>query len=141
MRIQLRNLQPVPVDHDKLKQVLESAAEQLGTTVDNLSVALVDDARISQLNHQLLQRSGSTDVIAFEAEQDAEGSSGEIIISVPTAQRQAQQYGHSLTAELCLLAIHGLLHVMGYEDQTEAGHAKMGVVPAGHSRAAARDGL
>jgi len=125
MRIQLRNLQPVPVDHDKLKQVLESAAEQLGTTVDNLSVALVDDARISQLNHQLLQRSGSTDVIAFEAEQDAEGSSGEIIISVPTAQRQAQQYGHSLTAELCLLAIHGLLHVMGYEDQTEAGHAKM----------------
>jgi len=125
MRIQLRNLQPVPVDHDKLKQVLKSAAEQLGTTVDNLSVALVDDARISQLNHQLLQRSGSTDVIAFEAEQDAEGSSGEIIISVPTAQRQAQQYGHSLTAELCLLAIHGLLHVMGYEDQTEAGHAKM----------------
>ena len=125
MRIQLRNLQPVPVDHDKLKQVLESAAEQLGTTVDNLSVALVDDARISQLNHQLLQRSGSTDVIAFDAEQDAEGSSGEIIISVPTAQRQAQQYGHSLIEELCLLAIHGLLHVMGYEDQTEAGHAKM----------------
>ncbi|MCK4324882.1 MAG: rRNA maturation RNase YbeY [Armatimonadetes bacterium] len=125
MKIQPRNLQPVPVDRDKLKHVLEGAAEQLGTTVDSLSVALVDDARISRLNRQLLQHSGPTDVIAFEAEQDAEGSSGEIIISVQTAQRQAQQYGHSLMAELCLLAIHGLLHVMGYEDQTEAGRAEM----------------
>ena len=125
MKIQLRNLQPVPVDRDKLNKVLDGAAEQLGTAVDNLSVALVDDARISRLNRQLLQRSGPTDVIAFEAEQDAEGSSGEIIISVQTAQRQAQQYGHSLIAELCLLAIHGLLHVMGYEDQAEAGRAEM----------------
>jgi len=125
MKIQLRNLQPVPVDRDKLEKVVEGAAEQLGAMVDNLSVALVDDARISQLNRQLLGRFGPTDVIAFEAEQDAEGSSGEIIISVQTAQGQAQQYGHSLTAELCLLAIHGLLHVMGYEDQTEAGHAEM----------------
>jgi len=125
MKIQLRNLQPVPVDRDKLEKVVEGAAEQLGAMVDNLSVALVDDARISQLNRQLLGRCGPTDVIAFEAEQDTEGSSGEIIISVQTAQRQAQQYGHSLTAELCLLAIHGLLHVLGYEDQTEAGHAEM----------------
>ena len=125
MKIQLRNLQPVPVDRDKLKQVLAGAAEQLGTAVDSLSVALVDDARISRLNRQLLQRCEPTDVIAFEAEQDAEGSSGEIIISVQTAQRQAQQYGHSLMAELCLLAIHGLLHVLGYEDQTEPGRAEM----------------
>jgi len=125
MKIQLRSLQSRPVDHDKLKQVLEAAAGQLGTTVDSLSVALVDDARISRLNHQLLHHSGPTDVIAFEAEQDTEGNSGEIIISVQTAQRQAQKYGHSLMAELCLLSIHGLLHVMGYEDQTEAGRAKM----------------
>jgi len=89
MNIQLRSLQSVPVDRDKLKQVLETAAGQLGTTVDSLSVALVDDARISRLNRQLLQRTGPTDVIAFEAEQDAEGNSGEIIISVQTAQRQA----------------------------------------------------
>ena len=125
MKIQLRSLQSVSVDRDKLKQVLEAAAGQLGTTVDNLSVALVDDARISRLNRQLLERCEPTDVIAFEAEQDAEGSSGEIIISVQTAQCQAQQHGHSLMAELCLLAIHGLLHVMGYEDQTEAGRAEM----------------
>ena len=125
MKIQLRNLQSVPVDRDKLKQVLEAAAEQLGTTVDSLSVALVDDTRISRLNRQLLQRCGPTDVIAFEAEQDAEGSSGEIIISVQTAQRQAQQYDHSVMAELCLLAIHGLLHVMGYEDAPETKRAEM----------------
>jgi len=125
MKIQLRDLQHIPVDRDKLKQVLEGAAEQLGTAVDSLSVALVDDARISHLNHQLLGRYGPTDVIAFEAEQDAEGSSGEIIISVQTAQRQAQQYSHSLMAELCLLSIHGLLHVMGYDDQTGAGRAEM----------------
>ena len=125
MKIQLRNLQSVPIDRDMLKQVLESAVRQLGTAVDSLSVALVDDARISRLNRQLLQCCEPTDVIAFEAEQDAEGSSGEIIISVQTAQRQAQQYGHSLVAELCLLAIHGLLHVLGYEDQTEAGRAEM----------------
>ena len=125
MKIQLRNLQSITIDADKLKQALLVAGQQLGTTVDNLSVALVDDARISSLNRQLLDRSGPTDVIAFEAEPDVEGSSGEIIISVQTAQRQAQQYRHSLLEELGLLAIHGLLHVMGYEDRTEAGRAEM----------------
>ena len=125
MKVELRELQTIPVEVSKLTEVARAAADELDANLDSLSLVIVDEARICQLNCQLLGRSGPTDVIAFEAEQDAEGRSGEIIVSVQTAQRQASQYGHNLTQELCLLVVHGLLHVTGYEDDTAGGRAEM----------------
>jgi probable rRNA maturation factor len=78
-----------------------------------------------------------TDVLSF-AQQEAIGDAppmptvpgvppvlGDIVISVETAARQAETHGVSLEDELALLTVHGLLHLLGYEDETEAGAARM----------------
>ena len=125
MIVEIRNLQDISADLSQLEQVVQAAAERMAEALDNLSIVLVDDERMAALNQRLLGRSGPTDVIAFQAEEDEEGQGGEIIISVEAAARQAQEYGHSLERELCLLAVHGLLHVLGYEDEPETKRAEM----------------
>ena len=125
MQIELRDLQPTPVDHELLRQVAERTVAKVAGALDHLSVALVSDERIAQVNEQFRNRPGPTDVIAFEAEADAEGVAGEVIISVDTAARQAAEAGHDLHRELCLLVAHGVLHVLGYDDEQPAGAAEM----------------
>ena len=125
MEIEIRDLQDSPANAVQIQQVLQAGAAAMNAQLDWLSVALVDDSRMADLNRRFLDRSGTTDIIAFEAEDDADGRGGEIIISVQTAQCQAQEYGHSLIEELCLLAVHGLLHVLGYEDASPEGRAEM----------------
>ena len=124
MRIELKNLQDTVVNVELLEQALEAAAQRVGTEVGTLSVALVDDSRISEINQRFCGRPGPTDVIAFAPDEDA-GPAGEIIISVDAAARQAPQEGHSLARELCILAVHGLLHVLGYDDATPRGRTEM----------------
>ncbi|MFB2834355.1 rRNA maturation RNase YbeY [Floridanema evergladense] len=91
-----------------------------------LSLRLTDDAEIHSLNAQYRQQDKPTDVLAFAAlevdipQPDEMLESlplylGDIVISVDTAQRQAQQQGHSLQIELAWLAAHGLLHLLGWD--------------------------
>ena len=124
MRIDLRNLQDLPVNRELLEQVVQATVQTVGRKPGALSLVLVDDGRISELNCQFLGCSGPTDVIAFPGEEGEEWG-GEVIISVETAMRQAQQQGHSLARELCILAVHGVLHLLGYDDASERGQAQM----------------
>ncbi|WP_448562443.1 rRNA maturation RNase YbeY [Trichothermofontia sp.] len=90
-----------------------------------LSLRLTDDAEIQQLNATYRQKDQPTDVLAFAAlEVDAPAIPdcpeeplylGDLVISVATAQRQAQAAGHDLTIELAWLAAHGLLHLLGWD--------------------------
>ena len=84
-----------------------------------VSVALVSDAQIAELNQRYLGRDGPTDVLAFNlSEGEPQGQErvwGEVVISVDTARRQASG---SLEKEICLLAVHGTLHLLGWEDDT-----------------------
>ena len=80
------------------------------TKLHHVSVLLVSDRRISQLHRQFLQQRGPTDILTFEH--------GEILISAPTAKRNAGRFGNSLRRELCLYIIHGLLHLHGFDDRT-----------------------
>lgn len=95
-----------------------------------LSLRLTDDAEIQALNAQYRHQNRPTDVLAFAAlevdcPQPAELLAslplylGDIIISVDTAQRQAQQQGHTLQTELAWLAVHGLLHLVGWDHPDE----------------------
>ncbi|MEZ4646212.1 MAG: rRNA maturation RNase YbeY [Chloroflexota bacterium] len=88
-----------------------------------LSCLLSDDATIQQLNRDFRQVDKPTDVLSFPAGDEMPGMElagmpaylGDIAISVPYAQRQAAQAGHDLAAELQLLAIHGVLHLLGHD--------------------------
>lgn len=125
MVVEIRNLQSAPADRELLVRAAEMALGVAGGSLDRLSVALVDDSRIAQVNQAFRNRPGATDVIAFEAEPEADEMTGEVIISVPTAARQAREAGHDLQRELCLLIAHGVLHVLGYDDESAAGAAEM----------------
>lgn len=88
-----------------------------------MGALFVDDPDIQRLNLRFRGVDRPTDVIAFELTTEAERRRsgallGDVVISVPTARRQAEEFGHSLEAELTLLLIHGTLHLLGY-DHTE----------------------
>jgi len=94
--------------------------------LDQLSIVLVDDARISALNEQLLGRSGPTDVISFEAELGPDGGTeSEVYISVERAAAQAMEYGHALHYELAFLVAHAVLHALGWCDGDPAERERM----------------
>ena len=125
MEIEIRDLARADVDHELLERAARVALSEGGGQVDRLSVALVDDERIAEIGRDFRGADGPTDVIAFEAETELDQSAGEVIISLETAERQAAEAGHSLAREACLLMAHGMLHVLGYDDENETGALQM----------------
>lgn len=88
-----------------------------------ISVVFCDDVYIQALNAQYRGKDKPTDVLSF-AQDDLEVL-GDIVLSVPTAERQAEAAGWPLEHEIALLAVHGLLHLLGYDDETETGAWEM----------------
>lgn len=99
-----------------------------------VTILLTDDERMRSLNRQFRSQDKSTDVLSFSfgEEQMSLGNDlqylGDIAISVPYAQRQAAAQGHSTTDELQLLAIHGLLHLLGYDHDSPDAKEEMWAV-------------
>ncbi len=87
-----------------------------------LSVVLVSDRRIAEMNEKYRNKKGPTDVLSFSY--DDPEYLGDIIISVETAKRQAEEMGHSLERELKVLLIHGFLHLLGYDHETDNGEMR-----------------
>ena len=84
----------------------------------SLTILLADDDHLQQLNRDFLGYDKPTDVLSFPAGDPLPGMDpylGDIAISLPTATRQAEQTGHPLADELQLLAVHGTLHLLGYD--------------------------
>lgn len=125
MLVEIRNLQDLPVDEELLAAAARLAREIGARDLDTVAIAVVDDRRIRAVNASYRNSDFPTDVIAFEAEDEPEGRSGEVIVSAQTAARQAGEAGHSLQSELCLLVAHGVLHVLGYEDYDDDARARM----------------
>jgi probable rRNA maturation factor len=130
MEVWITNLQKkVPIETGFLRDVIVQALRLQGyRDPPDVSVALVDDAYIRVLNREYRGVDQPTDVLAFPMdaqEAGAERSLGDIVISVERARDQARQFKHPLRREIALLAVHGLLHLLGYEDETEAGASLM----------------
>lgn len=89
-----------------------------------LSVLLCDDATIHELNRDYREKDQPTDVLAF-AMREGEGGPlhpeilGDVVISIDTARRQASERGVAIVAEATFLLAHGLLHLLGYDHQTD----------------------
>jgi probable rRNA maturation factor len=124
-----------------LAKAIQAAARHEEIETGEVVVSLVDDARIQELNREYRGKDMPTDVLSFamleeeedepeiyfETEEEAAEVTmlGDVIISVPTAKRQAEEYGHSLERELAFLAVHGFLHQIGYDHMTEEDEKEM----------------
>ncbi len=120
-RVLLSNRQrKVRVDSKRLQEVAALALEMLDFEEAELSVLLVSDQKIRELNRQYLDRDRPTDVLAF-AQWEGGGETvdptwlGDVVISTETAKAQAEQEGAALNQELDLLLVHGILHLIGYD--------------------------
>ena len=82
-----------------------------------IGVALVSDARIRSLNRRYRRKDRPTDVLSFEP--------SDIVIATGVARRQAREAGHSYATELKVLALHGLLHLLGYDHHAPADEGRM----------------
>jgi probable rRNA maturation factor len=84
-----------------------------------VTVAIVSDARVRALNRQYRRKDKVTDVLSFPSGE--RGYLGDVVIAAGVAARQAREAGHTLAAELRVLALHGLLHLLGYDHERDDG--------------------
>ena len=89
-----------------------------------VTVLLADDVRLKSLNKSFRRKNKPTDVLSFPAATNGEGAAGDIAISIETAGRQAAEHGHSLAEELRILLLHGVLHLAGYDHETDQGEMR-----------------
>jgi probable rRNA maturation factor len=91
-----------------------------------MTVAIVPDARVRALNRQYRKKDKPTDVLSFPSDERAPRGSrerylGDVVIAAGVARRQAREQGHSLQTELKVLALHGMLHLLGYDHEIDSG--------------------
>ncbi|MCM3599535.1 rRNA maturation RNase YbeY [Robertmurraya korlensis] len=122
---------------EQMEGLLKLAQKKLQITEPcELSVTFVDNDRIQEINREYRGKDKPTDVISFALEELGEGEIqisganmprvlGDIIISIDKAREQATDYGHSVERELGFLAVHGFLHLLGYDHETEAEEKEM----------------
>ena len=109
------------VDTKELDQIIQFACKHLNIENPLLNIVIVDNKKIQEINRDYRNKDAVTDVIsfAFEEYQDVEYEDirflGEIYISYERCVSQAEDYGHSIKREFCYLAVHGLLHLLGYD--------------------------
>jgi probable rRNA maturation factor len=116
-----------PVRDGGLSRWLTSVAPS--RAVGEVGIALVSDARIRALNRQYRKKDTPTDVLSFAGGEE-NGALGDIVIATGVASRQARDAGHSLQAELRVLALHGLLHLLGYDHHAREDGGRMARVEA-----------
>ena len=105
----------------RVRRVLSGAAGALGGERHEVSVYFCGDRRMASLNRRWRRRNGPTDVLAFPAGETDARFLGDIVISVPYATRQARRRGESPSREMDRLLLHGYLHLLGYDHETDNG--------------------
>lgn len=121
----------------EIEKLLNYAAEKENVQEGSeLSVTFVSNERIQEINREYRDKDRPTDVISFALEEMGEGELeivgdniprilGDIIISIPKAREQADEYNHSFMRELGFLAVHGFLHLLGYDHMNEKDEKQM----------------
>ncbi len=123
----------------RLRPWLSALVEELAPGADSFAVRFVSDREMRRLNADFRRRDETTDVLSFPAElaeagaQDAAAAGlagglppreqhlGDVAISVPAASRQASRLGHGVDVELRILLLHGVLHCLGHDHETDGG--------------------
>ena len=112
----------------------EALAEEQIEEDAEVSVTVVDNTEIRELNREHRNKDSVTDVLSFPMGENGEFDInpdtgrimlGDIVISAPKAEEQAKEYGHSLMRELCFLAAHSVFHLLGYDHEVSAEEEKI----------------
>ncbi len=98
-----------------LERGLKTVLEQEGVGAGELSVTFLDDSRMREMNREYFGRAHPTDVISFALQDPGEPVLGDVYVGYDQALRQAEELSLPLEEELLRLAIHGTLHVLGYD--------------------------
>ncbi len=129
-RVAIAHLQDAVPVRDALVRaaVRETLAAEEHAAAAEVSVAVMDDAQIRDLNRRYRGSDAATDVLAFPQDPLPGAAApllGDVVISAERAREQAREYGHTADREIALLVVHGVLHLLGYDDEMEDGAAQM----------------
>jgi probable rRNA maturation factor len=118
-RIEIANRQSKPFESERLIFAVRMILSDYGVLETEFSIAIVDDPTIRELNNTYLGHDYETDVISFVLEEDSERSflSGQLIVSIDTAETVAASIGVKPEDELLLYVVHGTLHLVGLDDK------------------------
>lgn len=113
------------VDESRLVEAARGVLKDSKFTSAAISLAVVDDPTIHELNRRYLNHDSPTDVLSFVLASEDGHLEGEVVISADTAALAAVEAGWTSEAEQLLYIIHGVLHLVGYDDKTPAGESQM----------------
>jgi probable rRNA maturation factor len=127
MAVEISNRTKKPLRRSVIERSVE-AVLRFGKAKGSVSVVIVGDRTMRSLNKRYRGKDKVTDILSF-AESDSEAPDkdfiGELIIDLDQIERQAKNFGNTKTKELAFIVIHGALHLLGYEDESETGRRKM----------------
>ena len=104
-----------------LGEFLEEACHAVKLPRESLTVCFVNTARMARWNRTYRKKRGATDVLSFPADSASECYVGDLAICPVVARRNAKRFGRTLDGELRILILHGILHLMGYDHETDSG--------------------
>ena len=114
------------IPRKKLKRLVAFVTERESAAVSEVDLAIVTRREIARLNRLYLGKAGATDVLSFDlSEPQTPGISGQIVVCADVAARRARRGGTGPQRELMLYVVHGLLHLMGYNDTSDRAAARM----------------
>ena len=140
INISVKQRLKIPLEESWLQRIAVRTLEAEGIlSAAEMGLVITDSKTIQELNRTYREEDKPTDVLAFhmipgtsqEAElrfvgpPDGVRHLGEVVISYPQAVRQSQEQGHSVAQELALLIVHGILHLLGYDDELPEGEQQM----------------
>jgi probable rRNA maturation factor len=124
--IQITNRQKsLPIDRRRLRAAVMAVLRDAAVSAAEISVAVVDDPTIAALHDRYLDDPTPTDVLSFVLERSEACLEGEVIVSAETARTCAAKYRSTAEDELLRYVIHGVLHLVGYDDATPPQRAAM----------------
>ncbi|MFN3467044.1 MAG: rRNA maturation RNase YbeY [Candidatus Brocadiales bacterium] len=111
-----------PINRARIRALVEETLKGKGA---ELSIVYVDEEEMARLHKTFLGKEGPTDVLAFPDKDRSGKVVGEIVVCVPVAIKMAKELGSDVEGEIMLYTLHGLLHIMGYDDKKEKDAKKM----------------
>jgi probable rRNA maturation factor len=121
MDVDIRSSVSGALPRTRVRRILVAAARAARGGDRDVSVFFCGDRRMAGLNRRWRRKGRSTDVLSFPVGESGAGFLGDIVISVPYAIRQARRRGDSPSREMERLLVHGYLHLLGYDHETDDG--------------------